>query len=180
MRVITGLARGRRLETPEGLETRPTSGKAKEAIFSAIQFEIEQASVLDLFAGSGQLGIEALSRGARFAVFVDNSAEAYAAVLRNLSSTGLMKLARAARMDALAFLKSTREKFDIIFLDPPYASVLAAEALPLCAAVASEGGIIICETDKDAYMPDCVGDFVCVKKYRYGRNTFHMYRRTLD
>ena len=177
MRVITGLARGRRLETPEGLETRPTSGKAKEAIFSAIQFEIEQANVLDLFAGSGQLGIEALSRGARFAVFVDSSADAYAAILRNLNSTGLMKSARAARMDALAFLKSTREKFDIIFLDPPYASGLAAEALPLCAATASEGGVIICETDKDVYMPDCAGDFVCVKKYQYGRNTFHMYRR---
>ena len=177
MRVITGLARGRRLETPEGLETRPTSGKAKEAIFSAIQFEIEQANVLDLFAGSGQLGIEALSRGARFAVFVDSSADAYAAILRNLNSTGLMKSARAARMDALAFLKSTREKFDIIFLDPPYASGLAAEALPLCAAAASEGGVIICETDKDVYMPDCAEDFVCVKKYQYGRNTFHMYRR---
>lgn len=177
MRVITGLARGRRLETPEGLETRPTSGKAKEAIFSAIQFEIEQANVLDLFAGSGQLGIEALSRGARFAVFVDSSADAYAAILRNLNSTGLMKSARAARMDALTFLKSTREKFDIIFLDPPYASGLAAEALPLCAAAASEGGVIICETDKDVYMPDCAGDFVCVKKYQYGRNTFHMYRR---
>ncbi len=177
MRVITGLARGRRLETPEGLETRPTSGKAKEAIFSAIQFELEQASILDLFAGSGQLGIEALSRGARFAVFVDSSAEAYSVMLGNLNSTGLMKSARVARMDALAFLKSTREKFDIIFLDPPYASELAAQALPLCADIASEGGVIICETDRDVYMPDCVGGFERVRMYRYGRNTFHMYRR---
>lgn len=177
MRVITGLARGRRLETPEGLETRPTSEKAKEAIFSAIQFEIEQTNVLDLFAGSGQLGIEALSRGARFAVFVDSSADAHAAILRNLNSTGFMKSARAVRMDSLAFLRSTKEKFDIIFIDPPYASGLAAEVLPMCVNIASEGGVIICETDKDVYMPDCSGDFECVKKYQYGRNTFHMYRR---
>jgi len=177
MRVITGSARGRRLETPEGLETRPTSEKAKEAIFSAIQFEIEQATVLDLFAGSGQLGIEALSRGARLAAFIDSSVEAYNAILNNLIATGLKKSSRVAKMDALSYLKTTRDRFDIIFLDPPYASGLAAQALPLCAKIATESGVIICETDNGVELPEEVGDFVLAKKYKYGRSCFFMYRR---
>lgn len=103
MRVITGSARGRKLEAPQGLETRPTSDMVKEAMFSIIQFEVEEAMVLDLFAGSGQLGIEALSRGAKFAVFVDASREAQEVIRANLQSTGLAQKSRVAAMDALGF-----------------------------------------------------------------------------
>jgi len=177
MRVITGSARGRRLETPEGLETRPTSGKAKEAIFSAIQFEIEQATVLDLFAGSGQLGIEALSRGARLAVFVENGADAHSIIMRNLNNTGLMNSSRVARMDAIAYLKNAKDKFDIIFLDPPYDTNLAAEALPLCAGIAAPAGVIICETEKRTQLPETVGEFVRTKEYTFGIAKFSVYRR---
>jgi 16S rRNA G966 N2-methylase RsmD len=120
MRVITGTARGRRLIAPQGTDTRPTSDRVKEAIFSIIQFEIEQADVLDLFAGSGQLGIEALSRGARTAVFVDSAREAQEAIRANLAATGLAERARIVAGDAAAYLTGTQEKFDILLLDPPY------------------------------------------------------------
>ncbi|MEG1849742.1 MAG: RsmD family RNA methyltransferase, partial [Oscillospiraceae bacterium] len=98
MRVITGTAKGRKLLAPEGLDTRPTSDMAKEAIFSILQFELEGALVLDLFAGSGQLGIEALSRGARGAIFIDSSREAQATILSNLDKTGLRAAARVSQM----------------------------------------------------------------------------------
>ena len=139
MRVITGSARGRKLEAPQGLETRPTSDMVKEAMFSIIQFEVEEAMVLDLFAGSGQLGIEALSRGAKFAVFVDASREAQEVIRANLQSTGLAQKSRVAAMDALGFLKSTGDRFSIALLDPPYQKGLLDEALPLLAGKMEEG-----------------------------------------
>ena len=156
MRVITGTARGRRLVTPAGLATRPTSEMAKEAIFSIIQFEVEGSMVLDLFAGSGQLGIEALSRGARGAVFVDSA---------------------RAPVAAMAFLRSYREIFDIALLDPPYQKGLIEEALPLLAQKVSPGGIIICETERGETLPAAAGDFTRKKEYRYGKAKVTTYRR---
>ena len=124
MRVITGTARGRKLAALEGLEVRPTTDMVKEAMFSILQFEVEGANVLDLFAGSGQLGIEALSRGAAGAVFVDQRRDAASLIRDNLKLTGLEDRARVVCGDAAAFLSSAGEKFGLIFIDPPYAANL--------------------------------------------------------
>ena len=120
MRVISGTAKGVSLKTPSGMETRPTTDRVKEAVFSIIQFHIPGARILDLFGGTGQLGIEGLSRGANSAVFVDRREEACALIRENLRRTKLEGSARVVRSDYQTYLKRTKEKFDIIFLDPPY------------------------------------------------------------
>ena len=129
MRVITGTARGRRLKEPVGLETRPTADRVKEGIFSSIQFELEGRRVLDLFGGTGQMGIEALSRGAAHATFVDLRKEAVGIIRENLSLTGFSDRATVVQGDYLAFLTRCRETFDVIFLDPPYGSGMLEKAL---------------------------------------------------
>lgn len=118
MRVITGTARGRRLKEPQGMDIRPTTDKVKESMFSILQFDIEGRRVLDLFGGTGQLGIEALSRGASEVVFVDKSAAALKLIRENLELCGLSDRARVRNGDSLAYLRSG-EKFDLVFLDPP-------------------------------------------------------------
>ena len=138
MRVITGTARGRVLRTLEGEDVRPTTDRVKEAVFSIIQFEIEGRRVLDLFAGSGQLGIEALSRGAASATFVDMSKDSLSAVKYNLEHTKLGDNAKVVQTDALSFLKLTKDKFDIVFLDPPYASSLVTDSMKLLSDVVAE------------------------------------------
>ena len=127
MRVITGSARGRRLLELEGMETRPTTGKVKEGVFSALQFDIEGRRVLDLFAGTGQMGIECLSRGAASAVFVDQRKDAAQLVKKNLELTGLSDRAKVINGNARDFIARTSEQFDLVFLDPPYASGLLEE-----------------------------------------------------
>ena len=124
MRVITGTARGRRLKELDGYETRPTTDRVKEGIFNIIQFDIDGRKVLDLYAGTGQLGIEALSRGAASAVFVDQRRDAAALIRDNLKLTGLEDRAKVVCGDAAAFLPSAGEKFGLIFIDPPYAANL--------------------------------------------------------
>ena len=140
MRVITGTARGRVLRTLEGEDVRPTTDRVKEAVFSIIQFEIEGRRVLDLFAGSGQLGIEALSRGAASATFVDMSKDSLSTVKYNLEHTKLGDNAKVVQTDALSFLKLTRDRFDIVFLDPPYASSLVTDSMKLLSDVVAAGG----------------------------------------
>ncbi len=145
MRVITGSARGRRLRTLEGQDVRPTPERVKEAVFSIIQFQIEGRRFLDLFAGSGQMGIEALSRGAREVVFVDARKDSIEIIRENLEKTGLGERGRVVSMDALAFLSQPNGKFDLAFLDPPYRTGLLAEALEKTAAVMNPGGAVLCE-----------------------------------
>ncbi len=153
MRIITGSARGIALETLPGDETRPTAERVKEALFSMIQFDIEGRRVLDLFAGSGQLGLEALSRGAAQATFVDLSRDAADIILKNAAKTKLKDRARVAVMDFSAYLKNGRfdEPFDIIFLDPPYNTPCMAEALGLILSSGAlrDGGTVVCETDTE-------------------------------
>lgn len=176
MRVITGTARSKKLITPKGLDVRPTTDMVKEAVFSAVQFEIEGAAVLDLFAGSGQIGIEALSRGAKRAVFLDQNREAVAAVKENLRNTGFTEQAQVLMMDSLAFLKATGEKFDFVFIDPPYERGICEQALPLAVQAVNKTGVIFCETRKHEDLPDRVGSF-CVKKvYHYGKIKITQYR----
>jgi 16S rRNA (guanine(966)-N(2))-methyltransferase RsmD len=180
LRVITGTARGRKLAALEGLEVRPTTDMVKEAMFSILQFEMEGANVLDLFAGSGQLGIEALSRGARNCVFVDSSRDSQNITRQNLQHTGLAKASRVAAMDFAAFLRSTNEVFDIAFLDPPYDKGLIPEALPLLVEKMSPGGAILCETRVKEPLPEQVGEFAVKKSYRYGKIKLTLYRRPAE
>lgn len=169
MRIITGIARGVKLETLEGDAVRPTGEKTKEAVFSAIQFDIEGRRVLDLFAGSGQLGLEALSRGAEKAVFIDQSAEAIEVVKRNIKRAGFEKESVVSRMDYLQFLKGTKEVFDIAFIDPPYAAGYAVPALEGVSSLMSDYGIIVCEHPADVEMPDSVNGFSIRRQYKYGK-----------
>ena len=176
MRVITGTARGRKLVTLEGMDVRPTTDMVKEAMFSIIQFEVEGAVVLDLFCGSGQLGIEALSRGARYCIFVDQSRDSQEVTRQNLQTTGLAKNSRVAAMDFAAFLRSTGETFDIALLDPPYRKGLVDTALPLLVPRMSPGGVILCETSREEQLPREVGGFAVRKEYRYGKIKLTAYR----
>lgn len=177
MHVITGSARGRALEALEGLDVRPTSEKVKEAVFSSINFELEGANVLDLFCGSGQMGIEALSRNARFCVFVDNAKSSQEITKRNLTSTGLFKNSRVVAMDYKAFLESTKDVFDIAFLDPPYSKGFVQEVLPLLALKMSESGVILAEHERIDELPKEVLGFTLKKQYKFGRICVSAYRQ---
>lgn len=182
MRVITGIARGRKLKEPAGLETRPTTDRVKEGIFSSIQFEIEGRNVLDLFAGTGQMGIEALSRGAARCTFVDLRKEAAAIIRENVSLTGFTDQARIVQGDALAFLSRSREKFDVIFLDPPYGSGLLEKAMEAVTTIdiVSENGIIVCENGSSTGWPAVSAPYRMHKEYRYGKIKTALYRRGVD
>lgn len=181
MRVITGTAKGKRLITPEGRDvTRPTGEKVKEAIFSSIQFFIEGADVLDLFAGSGQLGIEALSRGAKSAVFVDSAKVAQKCIAENIKNCGFSDVAKIKTGDALMYLSSAFEKFDIAFLDPPYAAEQLPTVLPALSKVMRPGGVVLCETSKTVDLEEKIGKLVKVKEYRYGSTKVLMYKRGED
>ena len=179
MRVISGKARGVPLKTPEGMATRPTADRVKEALFSIIQFDIPMAKVLDLFGGTGQLGIEALSRGAKHAVFVDSGEPACKLIRENLRKTKLESEATVVRSDYLAYLKRCREKFDIIFLDPPYAEVFLENALNCIAEIdiLQSGGIIIAERPVGKEIPTDLEGFTRSKDYKYGTVLLTVYRK---
>lgn len=179
MRVITGSARGRILKELQGMETRPTTGKVKESIFSIIQFDIEGRRILDLFAGTGQLGIEALSRGARQCVFIDQRADAVKLIRENVEVCGLTDRAVIRSGDAMAYLKSG-EKFDIIFLDPPYASGLLGKALADIAAfdICREHGIIVAESAVETELPALALPYSLYRQYRYGKIKLSVYHRS--
>ncbi len=177
MRVITGSARGRNLVAPEGLDTRPTSDMTKGAVFSILQMIIENSEFLDLFAGSGQMGVEALSRGARSATFIDKDPKAVNAIKQNLKTCGFMEKARVAMMDSVSYIQNCNNKFDIIFLDPPYQKELLAQVLPHCAHSLKEDGIILCEMEKTEQPPvENIGELRLVKEYRYGKAKLCSYK----
>lgn len=176
MRVITGTARGRVLKTLEGEDVRPTTDRVKEAIFSIIQFELEGRRVLDLFAGSGQLGIEALSRGAAYATFTDMSAESVDVVKKNLISTKLESNAEVIRTEAVTFLKGNRKKYDIVFMDPPYSKGILQNTLPYVVKNVNDGGVIVCEHPYGEEMPQTVGGFSIYRDYKYGKIGITVYR----
>jgi 16S rRNA (guanine(966)-N(2))-methyltransferase RsmD len=176
MRVITGTARGCRLETLTGQATRPTAERVKEGLFSAIQFDIPDRRVLDLFAGSGQLGIEALSRGARSCVFVDRNREATEIIRRNLISAKLAEKSQVLTTDAVEFLTRCGDTFDIIFLDPPYGAGMLTDALSAAAAKLVTGGLIVCESDESETLPETAGTVSLYRTYRYGRVHITIYR----
>ena len=177
MRVITGIARGKNLKTLEGNDVRPTSQKVKEAVFSAIQFDIEGRRVLDLFAGSGQLGIEALSRGAQGAVFVDNSNASIKIIKQNLESVGFGDKAKVYTSDYSSFTAMSCDTFDIVFLDPPYQKGMLLPALKAVLPLMSDYGIIVCEYPPEVEIPESIGGFAIAKTYRYGKINVSVYRK---
>ena len=179
MRVITGSARGVTLKTPEGMQTRPTTDRVKEAMFSIIQFEIPGADVLDLFGGTGQLGIEALSRGAKSATFVDAGEPACRLIRENLKRTRLEQSGKVVRSDYLAYLNRCREKYHIIFLDPPYAEVFLENALKCITEIdiLHSDGIIVAERPLGKELPWEFEGFSRSRDYKYGNTLLTVYRK---
>lgn len=178
MRVITGSARGRVLETLPGDDVRPTVDRVKEAVFSIIQFELEGRRVLDLFGGSGQMAVEALSRGAASATILDNSRRSIDVIRRNLQTTKLADRASVLEADAVAFVHNTRNTFDIAFVDPPYGQGLLQKVLPDLADRMAAGGVILCESPVGEALPEAVGAYKLYRKYRYGKTQITAYRDT--
>ena len=181
MRVITGTARGRRLKELQGMETRPTTDKVKESLFNIIQFDIEGRRVLDLFAGTGQLGIECLSRGAEHCTFVDLRREAAGLVRENLEQCGLAGSADVVQGDYLAYLTRCGEKFDLVLLDPPYGKGLLEKAVETIAAIdiLSENGIMVCESGLEEALPELDAPYQKGKDYRYGKIKLTVYHRAV-
>ena len=179
MRVITGKARGVTLKTPEGMQTRPTTDRVKEALFSIIQFEIPGARVLDLFGGTGQLGIEALSRGAKAATFVDASDAACRLIRENLRRTRFEQEGRVVKSDYLSYLTRCKETYQIIFLDPPYAEVFLENALKCITEIdiLQSGGIIIAERPVGKELPWEFDGYTRSKDYKYGQTLLTVYRK---
>jgi 16S rRNA (guanine966-N2)-methyltransferase len=174
MRVIAGRHRGATLRAPRGEATRPTSDRVREALFS-ILVSVDEARVLDLFAGSGALGIEALSRGAACAVFVDSAAAAVAAVSRNLEALGLD--AEVARRPALAFLEGAAirgAQYDLVFVDPPYrlASAVGAELSIALTPLLAPGARVVAESDRRAPLEL---DLLLTDERRYGDTLIRIY-----
>ena len=169
MRIITGTARGTKLVTLEGEATRPTSERTKESVFSMLQFDIEGRRVLDLFGGSGQMGLEALSRGAASATIVDQSPEAVKVIKTNAQKTKLFDRCVILTNDYKAYLKGTKEKFDIIFLDPPYDTNMLSEAMRIILEqdMLNYQGTIVLESGKDD-IPE-YGDLTMRRHYKSGR-----------
>ena len=181
MRVITGEAKGRNLKTLDGLHTRPTSGKVKEAMFSILQFDLEGRRVLDLFAGSGQLGIEALSRGAAECVFVDNDRSALAVARENVTKCGFLDRSKLILGDYAGYLKRG-EQFDIILVDPPYAEKLWKRTLELSSRfdTLNFGGIMLIESESKDNLPERVGNLVRGREYGFGRTKLTAYSVSED
>ena len=179
MRVITGKARGVNLKTPDGMQTRPTTDRVKEAMFSIINFDIPGARVLDLFGGTGQLGIEALSRGAKSATFVDATDAACKLIKENLRRTKLEADAKVVRSDYMDYLKRCREQYDIIFLDPPYAEVFLENSLKRITEIdiLQSGGIIVAERPLGKELPWEFEGFTRSKDYKYGTILLTIYRK---
>ena len=174
MRVITGIAGGRKLKSPEGEAVRPTTDQVKQAIFNILQFDLEGRRILDLFGGTGQLGIEALSRGAREAVFTDSSRTSVQLIRENLKRCGLE--GKVLQTDALSFL-ARGEKFDVIFIDPPYDGGLYQAVLERINAVdnLNEGGIIVCEARAGTELPELAHPYRKLREKRYGNVKICLY-----
>ena len=179
MRVISGKAKGITLKTPDGLQTRPTADRVKEALFSIIQFELPGARVLDLFGGTGQLGIEAISRGAKSAVFVDASEQACRLIKENLKRAKMEGEGQVVRTDYLQYLAQCRERFDLIFLDPPYAEVFLENSLKKISEIdiLQSGGIIIAERPLEKDLSLVFDGFSRSKDYKYGKTLLTLYRK---
>ncbi len=178
MRIITGSAKGKKLLSLEGDATRPTSERIKEAVFSSIQFDVEGRRVLDLFAGSGQMGLEALSRGAQKATFIDLSREAMEIVKQNCRNTGFFDVSHFLVSDWRNYIRkaSGREQFDLVFVDPPYAMECCADAAAYLAKteLIIPGAIVVLESGEEEISMDDprLSGYRVIKSTHYGKKTF--------
>ena len=177
MRIITGSAKGKKLTTLDGENTRPTSERIKGAIFSSIQFDVENRVVLDLFAGSGQMGLEAISRGAKSAMFVDAAREAIDVVKANAKSTGFFDDCRFLASDYRNYIRKAggRESFDLVFIDPPYDLKCAVDALQRLVheEMLIPGAIAVLESGEEIINNDLLTSlgFEIIKATNYGKKT---------
>ncbi len=175
LKIITGIAKGKTLKTLEGDATRPTSERIKEAVFSSIQFDVEGRRVLDIFAGCGQMGLEALSRGAESCMFVDSSREAMDIVKANVSHTGFNSICRYLVSDARNYIRkaSGRESYDLVFIDPPYALECSADIMKRLASggMLRNGAIVVCESGTEIINTEELTEFEVIKSKQYGKKT---------
>lgn len=175
LRIITGSAKGKKIETLDGVATRPTSERIKGAMFSSIQFDIEDRRVLDLFAGSGQLGLEAMSRGAVSVSFVDSEREAMEIVKKNAKHTGFFEKCRYIVSDWRNYIRKAagRDKYDLVFIDPPYAMACCVEALTrlLAADLLERGALVVFESGEENIDPSALTGFELIKSTQYGKKT---------
>jgi len=181
LRVIAGRWKGRRLLAVKGMHTRPTSDRVKEAIFNMLQQYITGSNVLDLFAGTGNLGLEALSRGCSRVVFVEKDPRAIDVLNKNRANLGCVEQTTVMRDDVFHAIKrlSGRERFDIIFADPPYSRGLEA---PLLDAIADsdilyQDGIVVLEHSSRDHQPDRVGSLIKLQDRRYGDTEISLYKK---
>ena len=179
MRVISGTSRGTTLKTPDGIVTRPTTDRVKEAMFSIIQFDLPGSRILDLFGGTGQLGIEALSRGAKEAVFVDSREDACRLIRENVKRTHFENAATIVRADYEQYLKRCNRKFDIILLDPPYLEVFLENSLKIISEIdiLQSSGIIVTERPAEKCILEDLPGFSASKDYKYGNTIIRLYRK---
>ncbi|MBO5879282.1 MAG: 16S rRNA (guanine(966)-N(2))-methyltransferase RsmD [Clostridia bacterium] len=175
LRIITGTAKGKKLKTLEGVATRPTSERIKEAIFSSLQFDVEGRRVLDLFAGCGQMGLEAISRGAVSCTFIDSEREAMDIVKENARACGFFDRSKFLVSDYRNYIRkaASRDRFDLVFIDPPYAMACAEEAAKRLAAAGmlALGALVVLEVGEESVSADGLSDFTVVKSTAYGKKT---------
>lgn len=174
MRIITGSAKGRRIEAPEGEGTRPTSDKVKGAVFNILRNKVEDAAVLDMFSGTGNLGLEALSRGAGRCIFIEKDQKAFQILKKNITSLGFEESCEMYHQDAFISIEKIKKrgmKFDIIFLDPPYGRQMVIKAIEEISRldILDYDGIIISEQDETDILPDKIGNIEAYRTEKYGR-----------
>lgn len=180
MRVVSGSLRGMKLNTIEGDSTRPTREVVKEALFSIIMNYVEDANFLDLFAGSGAIGIEAISRGAKSAIFIDLNPNCIKVIRENVKKARIEDVSRIYNTDyKMALKKLSNEKLDIIYVDPPYNKQMGIDAIERISEydLLASDGIIIMETDTNEEVPCEIGRYEKYNYKRYGRNILSLYRR---
>ena len=180
MRVISGTFKGIRLNEPKNISIRPTTDKVKEAIFDSIQFDIIGKTFLDLFSGSGQIGIEALSRGAKFVTFVDESLESIKLLKSNILKLGscINDKYSVVYNDALSFLKSNNMNFNFVFMDPPYNKGLLPELISKSSGFIYSDGILICEHESELLLPNKINDLTISKNKCYGTTATTFYKKS--
>lgn len=182
MRIIAGSAKGKTIKCRKGTETRPTMDRVKEALFSILLPYLEDARVLDLFSGTGNIALEAISRGAKKAVMIEKDKDALRVIIENVNNLGFEDKCRAYKNEterAVEILGKKREKFDIIFMDPPYIEEVCTKVIKKIekAGLLAEGGIIICEHHKYEDMAMEIGEFKQVDERSYGKKTLTFYSR---
>lgn len=182
MRIITGIARGRKLASPEGENTRPTSDRVKESLFNIIQVQVPGAKILDLYAGTGNLGLEALSRGAQHCTFIEKDKTAYRVLRQNIEGIKFHEMSESFNQEASTALKILSKrglKFDIIFLDPPYGRGMVESSITSISSLGlgEEECLIISESDLGDNIPEKIGDYTRNRTEKYGRTVISFWNK---